>query len=117
MTTALCTEGSGPFYFLYSVKNIANNERRCFEMTEIEKIRLSNERKLKGMKWGVRKYQTNDGRLTAEGKTRYLTEEQIFRRGETGKGERNAPGNRRTEGLAMGNHVEERIRGRGLTSP
>ena len=48
-------------------------------MTELERIILSNERKLKKMKWGVRKYQTNDGRLTEEGKARYLTEEQISR--------------------------------------
>lgn len=30
-----------------------------------------------GMKWGVRRYQNEDGSLTAEGKKRYLTKENI----------------------------------------
>lgn len=41
-------------------------------MTELEKIRLSNQIKLKRQKWGVRRFQNDDGTLTDEGKARYF---------------------------------------------
>lgn len=41
-------------------------------MTELEKIRLSNQIKLKRQKWGVRRLQNEDGTLTKEGKARYF---------------------------------------------
>ena len=36
-----------------------------------EKVKLSTERRIKRMKWGIRKYQNEDGTLTKEGKKRY----------------------------------------------
>lgn len=43
-------------------------------LSELEKIRLSNERRLKSMKWGIRRCQNHDGTLNEEGKKKYLTE-------------------------------------------
>lgn len=41
-----------------------------------------------GMKWGVRKYQYEDGSLTPEGRRRYLKGEGIMRRSDAMRGER-----------------------------
>lgn len=40
---------------------------------------------IKGMKWGVRRYQKKDGTLTAAGKKRYSDDDQTNSRSETGK--------------------------------
>lgn len=40
---------------------------------------------IKGMKWGVRRYQNKDGTLTAEGKKRYISEHEDYTRAHTQK--------------------------------
>ena len=40
---------------------------------------------IKGMKWGVRRYQNKDGTLTAEGKKRYISDHEDYTRAHTQK--------------------------------
>lgn len=40
---------------------------------------------IKGMKWGVRRYQNRDGTLTAEGKKRYISDHEDYIRAHTQK--------------------------------
>ena len=40
---------------------------------------------VKGMKWGVRRYQNRDGTLTAEGKRRYISDHEDYTRAHTKK--------------------------------
>ena len=64
--------------FLFSrVQNMVNNERSEFFMTYLEKVKLCNSIKLHRQKWGVRRYQNDDGTLTEEAKNRYMAKETV----------------------------------------